>query len=75
MVCTISANWKGIVMDEETNRTKPQPSFSPGMDLSTLSLDELHDAIAVYEGEISRLKLEIATKQKGRAAADAFFKS
>ena len=36
---------------------------------------ELELRIVAFEGEISRLKAEIAKKMASKAAADAFFKS
>lgn len=45
-----------------------------GQDLSTLSIGELDERIAVLEREIARLKEARAAKEDSRAAASAFFK-
>jgi uncharacterized small protein (DUF1192 family) len=45
-----------------------------GQDLSTLSLEELDERIALLEREIERLREARARKEDSRAAASAFFK-
>ncbi len=55
------------------------PSLRPaghelGQDLSTLSIGELDERIALLEREIARLKEARAAKEDSRAAASAFFK-
>ena len=42
-------------------------------DLDLFGVDELHERIALLEGEIARARAQIARKQAGRAAADALF--
>lgn len=45
-----------------------------GEDLSTLSLEEIDERVAVLEAEILRLKQAHAAKSASRVAAAAFFK-
>ena len=54
-------------------RVKPA-DHEVGQDLSTLSIHELDERIAVLEREIARLKEARAAKEDSRAAASAFFK-
>ena len=42
--------------------------------LEALSIDQLEAYIAVLEGEIARVRADIAAKQSVRSAAEAFFK-
>lgn len=44
-------------------------------DLSTISVEELHERIERLQAEISRTQTEVKAKQSSRAAADAFFSS
>jgi uncharacterized small protein (DUF1192 family) len=59
---------------EEKPRPKPA-AHELGQDLSTLSVSELEERIALLEGEIERLKEARARKEASRNAASAFFKS
>lgn len=59
-------------MDEE--RPAPPPDPFVGVDLSRLSVEEIHARIAALKGEIERLEAALAHKQASRAAADAAFK-
>lgn len=45
-----------------------------GQDLSTLSVDELDERVAVLEREIARLKEAKLAKENSLAAASAFFR-
>ena len=54
---------------------KPAPKLIVGEPLHTISVAELEQRILAFEGEIARLKAEIAKKKASKAAADAFFKS
>jgi uncharacterized small protein (DUF1192 family) len=45
-----------------------------GQDLSTLSIEELDERVAVLEAEIARLKEARASKEASRDAASAFFR-
>ena len=59
---------------EEKTRPKPTP-HELGQDLSTLSVHELEERIAILEREIARLAEAKANKEASRTAASAFFKS
>ncbi|OAM73146.1 DUF1192 domain-containing protein [Devosia elaeis] len=59
-------------MDDE-ERSKPR-SHEVGMVLDTLSVEELHDRIALLEAEIARLRQAIDAKGSSRKAAEAAFK-
>lgn len=52
-----------------SNETSPQP----GEDLYGLSVSELDDRIALYQGEITRLEAERVKKQAETDAAHAIF--
>lgn len=62
-----------MTIDEDDAR-KPNISHQVGEDLSTLSLQELDERIALLISEIDRLKQEKQTKQTSFAAADSVFK-
>jgi uncharacterized small protein (DUF1192 family) len=59
---------------EEKPRPKPA-AHELGQDLSTLSVDELEERIALLEREIARLAEAKAKKEASRTAASAFFKA
>jgi uncharacterized small protein (DUF1192 family) len=42
--------------------------------LESLSIDQLEEYIGVLEGEIARVRTDIAAKQSDLGAAEAFFK-
>ena len=42
--------------------------------LESLSIDQLEDYIGVLEGEIARVRTDIAAKRSDLGAAEAFFK-
>lgn len=56
--------------DFEPRKQKPKPK-----DLSSISVGDLEEYIAMLEGEIARVREEIARKQSHKSAASAFFKS
>jgi uncharacterized small protein (DUF1192 family) len=58
---------------EEGARLAPE-SHELGQDLSTLSIDEIDERIALLEREIARLREARASKESTRAAASAFFR-
>lgn len=45
-----------------------------GMALDSLSVDELHERIALLHGEIARLQAAIDSKTASRSAAESVFK-
>ncbi len=59
---------------EELVRPKPEAHVI-GQDLSTLSIDELQERIAMLSGEIDRLQQARQQKQASKSAADSFFKT
>lgn len=52
----------------------PTKKVSKPVDLTSLSVGDLHDYIAALEVEIARVKAAIKDKQEVAAAAAAFFK-
>ena len=60
-------------MFDEDQVKKPK-GHEVGMNIDTMSVEELTDRIGVLESEIARLKDAIAARQKTRSAADALFK-
>ncbi|CAM5209424.1 hypothetical protein ARD30_04200 [Bosea thiooxidans] len=58
----------------EDDRPKPKSVHEIGQDLSTLSLAEIDERIAVLKAEIERLAEARARKDASRSAADAFFR-
>ncbi|NDE90951.1 MAG: DUF1192 domain-containing protein [Alphaproteobacteria bacterium] len=56
--------------DFEPRKQKPKPK-----DLSSISVGDLQEYIAMLEGEIARVREEITRKQSHKNAASAFFKS
>ena len=61
------------LFDEEPR--KPAKAHELGQDLSTLSLHELDERIALLRDEVARLEAARAGKQASRSVADRFFKS
>ena len=51
------------------------PAHELGQDLSTLSLADLDERIALLQREIERLREARARKEESMAAASAFFKA
>jgi uncharacterized small protein (DUF1192 family) len=60
------------MIDEEELVPRRQPPKSK--DLTLLGIAELEEYIARLEGEISRVRAEIAAKQKQRTGAEALFR-
>ncbi len=56
--------------DFEPRKQKPKPK-----DLSSISVGDLEEYIAMLESEIARVREEIVRKQSHKSAASAFFKS
>jgi uncharacterized small protein (DUF1192 family) len=59
-------------LDEEEIR-KPK-THDVGMNIDTMSVEELTDRISLLEGEIARLRKAIEVRGATRQAADAIFK-
>jgi len=60
--------------DEPRSRPGQQPEHQIGQDLSTLSLHELDERIALLHAEIARLEQTRAGKTASREAAASVFK-
>ena len=60
-------------MDNEDPDTRTDHQFTPGEDVSHLSLWELDERIRVYAEEIERLKKVKASKEASSRAADSVF--
>lgn len=60
--------------DDDEGRVKTPPRHEIGSDLSSISVDELDERIALLQGEIERLEAEKTRKQASRDAAAAFFR-
>jgi uncharacterized small protein (DUF1192 family) len=54
---------------------RPKPSMVIGENLDAISVAELEQRIIALDSEKSRIRAEIAKKQAGKAAAEAFFKT
>ena len=61
------------LFDDEAPR--PATQHVLGQDLSTLSLHELSERIALLRAEIERLETARTAKEASRAQADAVFRS
>lgn len=59
----------------EEDAKKRVDGYRVGEDLDALSIEELHERIAAYEAEITRLRLTIDEKHQVKNDADAFFRS
>ncbi len=60
---------------EPDDLPKAKSQLVAGEPLDSISIAELESRIIAFEGEIARLRAEVARKQASKAAADAFFKS
>lgn len=59
-------------MDEEENLPR-KLDWQP-KNLEPLSVDQLEDYITLLEGEITRVRVDMAAKQSGLQAAETVFK-
>jgi uncharacterized small protein (DUF1192 family) len=57
------------------DKPRPKPTHELGQDLSTLSVHELDERIALLEAEIARLAEARGRKEASKNAASAFFKA
>ncbi len=62
------------MMDDEDAK-KAIADYIVGEDLDALSIEELHERITAYEGEIARLRQMIDEKQRVKTDAAAFFRN
>lgn len=58
---------------DEPRQKKGQPEHRVGEDLSRLSKEDLHERLELLEGEIQRLKAELAQKETSLSAAEDIF--
>ncbi len=58
----------------DDDRPKKKLAHEIGQDVSLVSEGELAERIALLDGEIERLKAEVAKRRASRSAADAVFK-
>jgi len=61
-------------MDIEDLEPRKKKDFEIGCDLSSHSIEELKELIETLGNEISRIEVEIASKESSRDAADQVFK-
>jgi uncharacterized small protein (DUF1192 family) len=61
-------------MDDDLKPRPKPPEHVLGQDLSTLSIHELGERIALMKIEIARLEADMAKKQSSKTAAESVFK-
>ncbi len=61
-------------MDDD-DRPKPKPVHVVGQDLSSLSLHEIEERVALLKEEIARLEQAFAAKEASQRTAASFFKN
>jgi len=59
---------------EEDDRPKKKLAHEIGQDLALLSVEELHERIALLNDEIERLEAAMVKKRASRTSANQFFK-
>ena len=63
------------MFDDEESSAKKAKELVVGEDLSTISIEELEERIILLEGEIARIRDEIASKRSSKQAAESFFRN
>jgi len=58
----------------DDDQVKKPKGHEIGMNIDTMSVEELTDRIGVLESEIERLRAAIAARQKSRNDANSIFK-
>ena len=58
----------------DDDQVKKPKGHEVGMNIETMSVEELTDRIALLEGEIVRLRAAITARQKSRNDANSVFK-
>ncbi len=61
-------------MDDDLKPRPKPPAHVVGQDLSTLSVHELNERIALLKIEIARLEADVGKKQSSKSAAESVFK-
>lgn len=59
---------------DDDDRPKKKIAHEIGQNLTLLSVGELNERIALLKDEITRLEIDIKSKQASKSAADLFFK-
>ena len=59
---------------EDDDRPRKKVSHEIGQDLSLLSVEELHERIALLAAETERLREAVTRKRASKDAASSFFK-
>ena len=62
-------------MSDDEERPRKAPTHEIGQDLSTLSVGEIEERVALLRNEIMRLETAKAAKVAAQGAASAFFRS
>lgn len=62
------------MFEDDLPQSKAEDAIIPGEDLSDFSVEALEERRELLTAEIERISKMIASKQSGRAAAEAFFK-
>jgi len=70
----MDARVEEMTMDWDDALPKPKPQAAIGDALASLSVAELEARITAFEGEIERVRGELAKKRAHEAAAAALFK-
>jgi uncharacterized small protein (DUF1192 family) len=65
----------GAMAIEDDDKPKRKISHDIGQDLSLLSIEELHERVALLSAEIERLQTAVAKKRASKDAANSVFKS
>ena len=60
---------------EDDDRPRKKVTHEMGQDLSLLSVEELHERIALLTSEVERLQAAVTKKRASKEAANSFFKS
>jgi len=62
-------------MNDEISVTQGHAELTVGGDLSMLSIEELKKRIILLEQEISRIRIDIETKELSKETAESIFRS
>jgi len=60
---------------EDDDKPRRKISHEIGQELSLLSIEELHERVALLSAEIERLQAAVAKKRASKDAANSVFKS
>jgi uncharacterized small protein (DUF1192 family) len=65
---------EGHLVEDDNLRRPVEAAHTVGADLSAVSVEELHERVALLQAEIARLEAEITRKQASREAAASVFR-